>query len=77
MKLTHSSREKHRGIELKCDDCNSNWPKWYRRCEDDEEYPGSCICVACATTMLLSSGFVTVEGSFLLVPGQTTLGDFE
>jgi|GEM_PF-6468966 hypothetical protein len=77
MKLTHFSQEKHRGVELHCDDCNAPFPKWYRRCEDEEEYPGSCICVACATTMLLNTGFVTVEGAFLLVEGQTSLRDFE
>lgn len=45
--FTFYSNEEHRGMEMFCDMCNSQWPKWYYRISKDDKYPHSCICVDC------------------------------
>jgi len=47
MKMTFYSDEIHRGLEVFCDMCNSQWPNWYYRISKDDKYPSYCICEPC------------------------------
>jgi len=45
--FTFYSNEKHRGMEMFCDMCNRQWPRWYYRISKKDEYPYACICESC------------------------------
>jgi hypothetical protein len=45
--FTFYSDEKHRGVELYCDMCNSQWPQWYYRLNKNDVWPSYCICESC------------------------------
>jgi len=45
--FTYYSDEIHRGMEMFCDMCNSQWPRWYYRISKNDKYPSYCICGSC------------------------------
>lgn len=52
-KFTYYSDEPHRGLEMFCDSCNEQWPKWYYRTTSSDVFAWGCICTECKNEMEL------------------------
>jgi len=49
---TFYSDEPNRGMEMFCDFCNKQWPKWYYRVDALDVFPYGCMCESCMLEMI-------------------------